>query len=227
MFDAAAPRVIHGGDLLAWAERFPAIVAWLRNMTQEVLHWDAWEKNCRTVTRFYVPNPSWEEARGRIVRHVDLSQPCTGNPCLLIGGAAGVGKTRLVFETLRESGVPPGLVVYAADEKAAETAAAFVANTPEQTVIIVADEHSFEIFDADETARHRAQRPHQGHRPFQYDRTRFGGRVARSRVDQGHNSARFLRGISQRSRRIVGGNMRISPRASCASPQICASTTTS
>ncbi len=142
--DAAAPRVIHGGDILAWAERFPAIIAWLRNMTQEVLHWDAWEKNCRKVTRFYVANPSWEGVRSQILRHVDLSQPCTGNPCLLIGGAAGVGKTRLVFETLLESGMSPGLVVYAADEKAAETVAAFVANTPEQTVIVVADEHSFE-----------------------------------------------------------------------------------
>ena len=142
--NAAAPRVIHGGDLLAWAERFPAIIAWLRNMTQEVLHWDAWEKNCRKVTPIYVRNPSWEGVRGRIVRHVDLSQPCSGNPCLLIGGAAGVGKTRLVFETLAESKASPSLVVYAADEREARKAAACVAINPQQTAIIVADECSLE-----------------------------------------------------------------------------------
>ncbi len=145
--DAASPRVIHGRDLLAWAERFPAVIAWLRNMTQEVLHWDAWEKNCCEVTPAYVPNPSWGAVRERILRHADLSGSCMGGPCLLIGGAAGVGKTRLVLETLRESEASPGLVVYAADELAARTGAAHVANTSEQTAIIVADECSLDSYN--------------------------------------------------------------------------------
>ena len=139
------PRVIHGGDLRAWAERFPAVIAWLRDLTQEVLHWDAWEKNCWKVTQVYVRNPLWDDVHRQISHHVDFSKDCVGNrPCLLIGGAAGVGKTRLVFETLRESKASPGLVVYAADELEARKVAVSVVNHTEQTAIIIADECSYE-----------------------------------------------------------------------------------
>ena len=57
---------------------------------------------------------------------------------------AGVGKTRLVSETLYESLASPGLVLYAADEQEAKAIAIAVANTPEQTIILVADECSAE-----------------------------------------------------------------------------------
>ena len=61
---APAPRVVHGGFLLEWAERFPGVVAWLRNMTQGVFHWEAWATNRRAVTQTYVPNSEWDGVRG-------------------------------------------------------------------------------------------------------------------------------------------------------------------
>jgi hypothetical protein len=142
---APDPRVVDGSHLLAWAERFPAIVAGLRGLTQEVLHWEAWEINCHKVTEVYVSNPLWEHASEQILRHVDFSSS-TGvdKLCLLIGGAAGVGKTRLVFETLAKSNAPSSLVVYAWDEQEAKKVATAVANTPGQAVILVADECSLE-----------------------------------------------------------------------------------
>jgi hypothetical protein len=141
--DAPDPRVVDGSHLLAWAERFPAIVASFRELTPQVLHWEAWEKNCLIVTPVYVPNPLWIDVRQRILRHIDFNSSCVGGkPCLLIGGPAGVGKTRLVFETLGESKASPSLVVYAWDEQGAKTVATFVANTAGQTVILVADECS-------------------------------------------------------------------------------------
>lgn len=140
---AAEPRVVDGGDLLAWAELFPAVVAWLRNSTQKVFHWEAWRQNSLAVTKVYVPNPDWEEIEKRILQHVDFNAPCVGgDPCLEIGGAAGVGKTRLVSETLNALGSASAIVLYAADEQGAKWVATDVANNPSQICILVADECS-------------------------------------------------------------------------------------
>jgi hypothetical protein len=141
--DAPDPRVVDGGHLLDWTERFPAIVASLRGLTLDVLHWEAWKQNCHKVTQVYVSNPLWKHAREQILRHVDFnSSGGVDKLCLLIGGAAGVGKTRLVFETLDESKASSSLVVYAWDEQEAKKVATLVADTPGQTVILVADECS-------------------------------------------------------------------------------------
>ena len=137
------PRVVHAGHLLEWAERFPALVARLRNWTQGGSHWQTWQDNCRAVTPHYVPNPEWEAVREQILRHSQLSSPSVGGEaCLSLGGAAGVGKTRLVFETLNELPDAPGLVLYLADEREARTVATAVVNAPAQTAILVADECS-------------------------------------------------------------------------------------
>lgn len=141
--NAPPPRVIHGGNLLSWAEEFPAIILWLRGMTQGVLHWDAWTENCRALTPKYVHNPEWQSVADQIIVHANLSNPCVdGQPCIGINGAAGVGKTRLVCETLGMLPFAPSLSVYTADEQVAQQLATSLANTPEQSALIVADECS-------------------------------------------------------------------------------------
>jgi hypothetical protein len=140
--NAPGPRVIHGGHLIAWAERFPAVVAWLRGFSRAVLHWEAWRDSCRKITRVYVPNPEWEGFRKRILEHADFNAPCAGEPCLSVEGAAGVGKTRLVFETLDALRESPGLVIYARDEQEAKVAAISLANTSDCIAVLVADECS-------------------------------------------------------------------------------------
>ena len=138
-----APRVIHGGHLLDWAECFPGIIANLRNWPQGVFHWDAWAANCRAVTRHYVPNSDWEDFRRQILEHLKFNQPCVGgNPCLFIGGAAGVGKTRLVFESLAELPQSSSLVVIVEDEQEAIKVGTWLANGDRQYAILVADECS-------------------------------------------------------------------------------------
>ncbi len=140
---APDPRVVHGGHLLQWAERFPASVAYLRQWTQRGFYWEAWKENCRALTQSYVPNPAWETVRQRILQHAQLANVSVGGEaCLPIGGAAGVGKTRLAFETLNELLEAPGLVLYLADEQEAKAVATAIVNTPGQTAILVADECS-------------------------------------------------------------------------------------
>jgi len=138
---APDPRVVHGGDLLEWTERFPAVIAWLRDLARGIFHLESWGKNYRRWTPHYVPNPEWQVIRQRVVQHADFNAPCIGgDPCMTIGGAAGVGKTRLALETLAELPASPGLVVYAADEQEAKNVATTVVNIPRQTAILVADE---------------------------------------------------------------------------------------
>lgn len=140
---APNPRVVHGTDLLNWAGRFPAVVASLRNLSDRIFCWEAWSQNCQAVTPSYVPNPEWEGIRQQIVLHTDFHTPCVGgDPCLAVGGAAGVGKTRLVFETLKHLPASPGLVVYAADEQEAKSVATSIANISDQTAILIVDECS-------------------------------------------------------------------------------------
>ncbi|HUY31260.1 MAG TPA: hypothetical protein VMV69_00660 [Pirellulales bacterium] len=137
------PRVVNGGHLLQWAKRFPAIAVGLRNFRHGGFHWEAWRENCRAITPNYVRHgdPVWEQLRRQILEHARLTGPSVaGDAGLVIGGAAGVGKTRLVFETLHELPEAAGLVVYVADEQEARAAATAMATMTDQAAILVADE---------------------------------------------------------------------------------------
>ncbi len=137
---APPPRVIHGGDLIHWAGEFPALVKQLRPELIPGILWDVWSAACREVTPHYVANAAWQEARSKIHSHVDFSAVCK-LACLAIGGEAGVGKTRLVFESLAEIDAAPGLVIQTFDDQTAKQFAAFFAAIGEnRNVILVADE---------------------------------------------------------------------------------------
>jgi hypothetical protein len=143
--EAPDPRVVSGAHLLQWAEQLPAVVIWAKDVRRAVMHFDAWAQNPRAVTPRYVRNPAWTEVEQRIRAHVNFQlPPINGQPCLPIGGAAGVGKTRLVLETLAESSVPLGLIVYVADEREAKLVATALANVGTSAAILVADECSGE-----------------------------------------------------------------------------------
>ena len=70
-----APRVIHGGHLLDWAECFPGIIANLRNWPQGVFHWDAWAANCRAVTRHMFRIATGRIFAGRFSNTSNLTSP--------------------------------------------------------------------------------------------------------------------------------------------------------
>ena len=141
--NAPNPRVIHGGDLLPWAEQFPGVVIWLNDRAPGVFHWESWVANRRAVTPRYVPNSGWDDVRLQILEHVQFRNPSVGgDPCLFIGGAAGVGKTRLVLECLAELEQSTALVVIVEDEQEARRIGTWLANDTRQFAILVADECS-------------------------------------------------------------------------------------
>lgn len=138
--NARPVKVVHGADIVAWANRYPAIVMSLRAETATLgLHWDAWERTCCAITPHYVPNPRWQPFAARIHRHLDFGQ-ATAEPCVTVYGAAGVGKTRFVLESLRQLGDACPLVIYTLDDNKAREAATYVANLPGARALLVVDE---------------------------------------------------------------------------------------
>ncbi|MGE3243854.1 MAG: hypothetical protein AB7G28_12710 [Pirellulales bacterium] len=138
--NAPGPRIVHGGHLAGWCERFPAIAIWLRDTNGELLHFETWQSNCCSVTRQYVPYSMWDRIRKQILAHVDFSQEIVGaQACLCVHGASGVGKTRLVYETLSELEHAKSLVVYTDDISVTKRAIRYAVNNG-LSAIIVADE---------------------------------------------------------------------------------------
>ncbi len=139
--NAKVPRVIHGEHLRAWGETFPAVVKQL-GRTQILVpcrDWKTWSEERRSLTKTYVPNQKWAGIEESIRRHVDFSTPAN-SPVFLLGGEAGVGKSRLAFETLDKCDGVSNLCVVTMDGNAAQWLATEIVSSPQKRAVLVADE---------------------------------------------------------------------------------------
>lgn len=136
------PLVLTATSLAEWASQFPAIVCSFKNQNS-FRHLHDWRRNITAVTKRYVPVSVWEQTRLEILRHVDF-RGATKSIVFPVHGDAGIGKTRLVFETLFQLPEASSLVIYSNDEQAAQGFASFLSKQPEQYAILVVDECSLE-----------------------------------------------------------------------------------
>jgi hypothetical protein len=136
-------EVLTADDLAAWVSKFPAIV--LRIFRQaagtRLLTFDSWASNQREITGEYISVPTWQPNIDRIIHHVDWSQK-PKDPVLHIQGWPGVGKTRLVCETLATVHGAQQLVICTEDEDDSRAVAQYLVNDPNASAILVADESS-------------------------------------------------------------------------------------
>lgn len=136
-------RVLTADNIASWASTIPGVA--LRLLPGEVaticLHIQAWEKNITAVTPVFVPVEVWGHVSDRLRQHVDFSVDPTEVE-LAISGEAGVGKTRLAYESLTslQNAVP--LVIYTSDGESALKVGHLLANRGEVHGILVADECS-------------------------------------------------------------------------------------
>jgi hypothetical protein len=138
---STTPRVVAADKLTAWANRFPAVASMVRPFTQEIFNLDSWRQAVRAVTPEYVPFDGWANFSKSIGDHV--TDTLVVDACLSVEGEAGVGKTRLVFESLTVLPGIPSLVMYTNDERTAHQLSyqlATAMNAP--AAIVVADECS-------------------------------------------------------------------------------------
>lgn len=138
---APPPRVVTAEHLATWAGHFPGVIArFFRRDQFDVEHLESWGRGLTNATTSYVRVLAWRPQELQLEEHVDLSR-ATRTPVLPVLGEAGIGKSRLVFETLRRVGAGH-LVVYTDDEQQARKLARIASAHDEVHAILVADECS-------------------------------------------------------------------------------------
>jgi hypothetical protein len=136
---APAPKVINASHLAEWANCFPAIL--IRFFRQELLSIQdlkTWGQNIKALTPDFVQINDWETVKNSIIQHIDLSTICH-DVVLLLQGEAGVGKTRLTYESIASIPNIASLVMYAIDKQAINIAYP-LARDDNAKGILIADE---------------------------------------------------------------------------------------
>ena len=144
-FASAAPDalVLTASGIANWANRFPSLIGNIFGRPLALgLHWKAWEARELSLTRVYVLPNDWDPYMSAVRQHISFSLT-TQDPILLVKGAAGVGKSRLAFEAIRESGAEY-LAILTDDEERADEMARWLVNQTHTKAILVADECSVE-----------------------------------------------------------------------------------
>ncbi len=139
--DCPAPRVVAIDQLSAWASRYPFVAGMVRSLPLELLNSPTWAQGVTHVTPTYVKVPEWQGHHTAILAHTDFASP-VHEPCLIVEGEAGVGKTRLVYEALASRPSANAMVGYCANDGKACEIAAWLAINPTATGILVVDECS-------------------------------------------------------------------------------------
>jgi hypothetical protein len=141
--DAPPSLVLTASDLAVWANQFPSLVMELfrPGLASIALHLDSWRANITNETPIYIPVAEWQDISERIRTHVNLTA-APMDVVLTIQAEAGVGKTRLTFESLALLEGSKRLVVYTQDEQGARQIANRFANDNRVRAILVADECS-------------------------------------------------------------------------------------
>jgi len=143
--NAPEPEIVTASDLAAWAARFPRVVlhhfhGGIRGQFRTL---DAWRSSATAITPEFVPVPAWEVIAARLTEHADFGR--SGPEAVLsLRGEAGVGKTRLVYETLAVVDGAPALLIYTDDGDTALELAHRLARDQRAYAIVVADECSME-----------------------------------------------------------------------------------
>ena len=113
---APPPRVVAADKLIAWTQKFPFAVAFLYpSIAPELFSFDRLKEKVRADTPHYVPFEPWKGFSETIAAHVTEAE--VRDACLWVQGEAGVGKTRLVFESLASLPQCQGLLAYTLDEQ--------------------------------------------------------------------------------------------------------------
>ncbi|MGO8671504.1 MAG: hypothetical protein ACLQVD_09105 [Capsulimonadaceae bacterium] len=140
--DAPAPKIITADDLARIANTLPTIILhYFRPLTGHAFHIESWATMVTAYIPTYVPNPAWERTVTRIAAHFDLTV-AANDVILPIQGDAGVGKTRLLYETVAKTRGLHGLAIYVLDDQRAVEIATMIANHPSLRAILIVDECS-------------------------------------------------------------------------------------
>jgi hypothetical protein len=142
--DASAPipKVLSIDDITVIANSYPALVLRYRpGLFGACTIFDRWAQTVTRVTEKFVPYGGFEGTKAMILAHVDFATPIK-DTVLPLHGQPGVGKTRTVYESLREQSGASSLVLYSEDDDGLESLVTSFINDETTYAVIVADECS-------------------------------------------------------------------------------------
>ena len=138
---AAAPRpmILTAHDVAAWANRFPSICIKYFKPHLRFDSFEVWGAQSTRVVRDFVPVPKWDNTMRDLTAFCDL-RTATSSPVAAFQGEAGVGKTRLVYESVKRAHDATSLMLYTNDQEEALQLAKQLARASDSAGILVADE---------------------------------------------------------------------------------------
>lgn len=138
--NSPAPLIVTASRLASLANYFPALIleTFYPGSQQDLLHLGAWKNAVEDRTRTFVPVSDWASVQSELRTHLDFGQTPL-NAVRTVQGEAGVGKTRLVYETARLIPGAEGLVVYTQADRAVSVAH-IALNNAQARLVLVADE---------------------------------------------------------------------------------------
>ena len=145
--NSSAPlaRVVTADNLANWtSNHWPIIISnFYPQLAGKIFDLQTHLKNITRTTQTYVENPEWSSFQKEIDSYIDFSnQPA--RPVLSIQGKAGVGKTRMVSETLLKNPHAAKSAVYSNNDVDVESLVHTLVASPNSRAIIIADECSLE-----------------------------------------------------------------------------------
>ncbi|NVM54848.1 MAG: hypothetical protein HWN66_14185, partial [Candidatus Helarchaeota archaeon] len=139
----AKVRVYTADQIIGFAERFPSLVLWVKEFSPEGLSFQIWAKN-RDVS---IPETFiLDKLRESILKNIqeEIRNAKTNTPIFRIMGLSGLGKTRLIFETLKADDLQNKTIYVSADSFKNSNLFYHLLNEEETEAILVIDECSLE-----------------------------------------------------------------------------------
>lgn len=132
-------RVVTASDLAVWANEFPAIVVrFFKTALKKCITLRDWGKEILALTPKSVEIKEWALVKQQLIDHASFGSH-SNSVIQLIQGESGVGKTRLVYESLSGLECAQSLVLYTVDDAALEIIHSLIRDQSAK-VILVADE---------------------------------------------------------------------------------------
>lgn len=136
-----APLVVSADDVASWVSHFPALSLRYFHPGQagSLFPFENWKKMVTAQTGQYVPLTNGEGLSRAIADYLDFSRIPT-EMIFPVQGQAGVGKTRIVFESIAAIDGLRTLAIYTLNEQRAEELATLIATDDKMRAVLVADE---------------------------------------------------------------------------------------
>jgi hypothetical protein len=145
---SASALVLTTSDIVRMVNDFPAICLKTKGIPNDAFQtFDTWEITITDLVKEYVPTDQYENIKAMIHSHTDFNKP-PNELCISIYGAPGSGKTRMVYECLKDDLIRHN-VIYCLDEGNVHRFITILSHDDQKKskVIIVADEYSPRMVD--------------------------------------------------------------------------------